>query len=353
MKRLCHFLSVCGLLVGFLAGCATKPPAKPEFTFFPPRPDEPRIQYLATYTSDADLGGGDKFLDFIIGKPKEQNRLIKPYGVALHDGQIFVCDTMRTAIQVFDLAKKRSHFFASGGDGAVKMPINIAIDADDTRYVADTVLGSVLIYKGDAFAASLGTKAEMTPSDVAISADRLYVTDVKGHVVRVYNKADRKPLFTIPRDPQATTNKLFSPTNIALDPHGNLLICDTGAFAVRVYDIEGNYVRTIGQQGVAPGLFARPKGIAADRDGQVYVVDAATQAVQLFSPDGKLLMFFGQPEASPAGDLHLPAAVKLDYDNIRFFQDKVAPGFHCEYLILVTSQVGPNKVNVYGYVKKG
>jgi DNA-binding beta-propeller fold protein YncE len=131
-----------------------------------------------------------------------------------------------------------------------------------------------------------------------------------------------------------------------------LLVSDTGAFAVRVYDLEGNYLSTIGQQGVAPGLFARPKGIAVDREGQVYVADAATQVVQVFNLEGKLLMFFGQPENSPQGDLHLPAAVKLDYDNVSLFQDKVAPGFECSYLILVTSQVGPNKVNIYGFVKK-
>ena len=210
----------------------------------------------------------------------------------------------------------------------------------------------MLIYKGDEYVAAIGGKEELKPCDVAISSNRLYVADLKGHMVRVYSKADRKPLFTLPADPKEATNKLFSPTNLALDPQGRLLVSDTGAFAVQVYDLDGRYLKTIGQQGVAPGLFARPKGIAVDRDGLVYVVDAATQVVQIFDPDGKLLMFFGQPETSPQGGLHLPAAVKIDYDNIKFFQDKVAPGFQCQYLILMTSQVGPSKVNIYGFVKK-
>jgi sugar lactone lactonase YvrE len=310
------------------------------------------VQYLATFSSDADLGGGSRFAEFITGKAKEQNPIVKPYGVALKNGQLLVCDTMRNAIAVLDLVKKRGHYFAAGGEGSVKMPINISIDTDDTRYVADTERGQVLIYKGETFATAFGSKDEMTPCDVAIGPDRLYVADLKGHMVRVYNKADRKLLFTIPRDPKGATNKLFAPTNLALDPKGRLLVSDTGAFAVRVYDLEGNYLNTIGQQGVAPGLFARPKGIAVDRNELVYVADAATQVVQIFAPDGKLLMFFGQPETSAQGGLHLPAAVKLDYDNVSLFQDKVAPGYECEYLILVTSQVGGNKVNVYGFVKK-
>jgi sugar lactone lactonase YvrE len=307
---------------------------------------------LRLFSSDADLGGGSKFADFVVGKPKEENPIVKPYGVALKNGQLFVCDTMRNAIEVFDLIKKRSHYFAAGGEGGVKMPINITIDADDTRYIADTTRGQVMIYKGEQFALAIGSKDEMTPCDVALTTNRIYVADVKGRMVRVYSKVDGKLLFTIPRDPKAKDNKLFSPTNLAIDSQGRLLVSDTGAFAVRIYDLEGNYLSSIGQQGVAPGLFARPKGIATDRKGLIYVVDAATQVVQIFDPQGKLLMFFGQPENSPQGDLHLPAAVEIDYENIELFRDKIAPGYLCDYLILVTSQVPPNKVNVYGFVNK-
>ena len=335
-----------------MAGCASKAPVKQGYTFFPAAPDEPKVQYLATFSSDADLGTGSRFSQFVTGKAKEENPIIKPYGVGIRDGKIFVCDTMRSAIQVFDLNTKKAHYFAAAGDGAVKMPINISFDLDDTRYIADSTRGQVLIFKGDEFGGALGTKDEMTPCDVAISSNRLYVADVKGHVVRVYDKLSRKPLFTMPRDPKTSTNKLFSPTNLALDSKGRVLASDTGAFAVRVFDTEGNFIASFGQQGVAPGLFARPKGIAVDRQNLIYVVDASTQVVQVFNPEGKLLMFFGQPEASKEGDLHLPAGLRIDYDNVKYFQDKVAPGFKLEYLILVTSQVGANKLNVYGFVTK-
>jgi sugar lactone lactonase YvrE len=340
------------VLLVLATGCATKKPTKTTHTFFPPAPDEPRIQYLATISSDADLGSGNKFSDFVVGKPREQNSLVKPYGVAMKDGQLLVCDTMRSAIIVYDLVKKRSHYFAATGEGSVKTPINITVDTDGTRYVADTGRGQVLIYRGEQFASAIGKREDMNPCDVALTQDRIYIADLKTHSVRVYGKADHQLLFTIPRDPRTTTNKLFAPTNLALDSNGHLLISDTGAFAIRVYDLEGNYLKTIGQQGVAPGLFARPKGVAVDRQGLVYVADAATQVVQVFDMDGKLLLFFGQPETSAEGDLHLPASVKIDYDNVGVFQNKIAPDFQCEYLVLVTSQVGPNKVNVYGFGKK-
>lgn len=350
--RFRHFAQ-CGLLLALLGGCATAPKTATKFTFFPPPPDEPRVQFLTAFSSDVELGRGNSFSEFVTGKVAAPNSLIKPYGLALQDGKIYVCDTMANAVQVFDLRKRRVRYFAPRGESRMETPINITIDTDGTRYVADTGRNQVLIYgKDESFLGAIGTKGEMRPCDVAITSDRLYIADLKNHVIQVYGKSDRKLLFSIPRDPKAEQGKLFSPTNLALDKQGRLLVADTGAFTVQVYDLEGKFLRTIGQQGVAPGLFARPKGIAVDRTGMTYVVDAATQVVQVFDPEGKLLMFFGQPGASTYGELVLPAGVKVDYENVEYFQKYVAPGYRCEYLILATSQFGSRKVNVYGFVKK-
>ena len=99
-------------------------------------------------------------------------------------------------------------------------------------------------------------------------------------------------------------------------------------------------------------MFARPKGIAVDRQGLIYVADAATQVVQIFNSEGRLLLYFGQPGASTYGQLVLPASVKVDYDDVSYFEKYVAPGYKCEYLIVVISQFGANKVSVYGFLKK-
>jgi DNA-binding beta-propeller fold protein YncE len=331
-------------------GCATGRKAPASYTFFPPAPDEPRIQFLGAFSSDLELGRSPNFTDYITGRPSGASPLVKPYGLALSEGKLYVCDTMASSIQVFDLVKRRSRNFAPRGEGRIQTPINITIDSDGTRYVADTGRNQVLIFsKDDGFISAIGTTGEMRPTDVAITPDRLYVTDVKGHSVRVYSKVDHKLLFTIPRETKDGKGGLYSPTNLALDKQGRLLVSDLGGFAVQVYDLDGKYLRTIGQQGVAPGLFARPKGVAVDHEGRVYVVDAATQVVQLFDPEGHLLMFFGQAGSSSQGELYLPAAVKVDYNNVGLFQNKAAPGFKIQYLILVTSQFGDHKVSVYGF----
>ena len=338
------------LALALVSGCTTAKKAPRSYAFFPPPPDEPRVQFLISFSSDVQLGRSPNFADFITGRPAGPGPMVKPYGLAAKDGKLYVCDTMTGGLQAFDLAKRRARVFSPRGAGRLSTPINVSIDADGTRYVTDTGRNQVMIFsKDEAYLGAIGVRDEMKPTDVLITPDRLYVADVKGHSVRVYSKADHKLLFTIPRDPKEPQARLYSPTNLAWDKQGRLLVSDLGAFAVQVYDLEGKHLRTIGQQGVAPGLFARPKGLAVDREGRVYVVDASTQVVQLFDPEGHLLMYFGQAGSSTEGELYLPAAVKVDYDNVGLFQKWAAPGFKIEYLILVTSQFGDHKISVYGF----
>lgn len=349
-----HFRGLVVLaLVAFCGGCATSPKPVEHWTFFPHPPDQPRIQFLTSFTSDRDLGRDMTFTEYLTGRPQEVVQLVKPYGLACWHGQIRVCDTSLGAVQIYDFTKKQARYFAPKGNGKLIVPINLTVDADGNHYIADTGRNQVLIFGPDEqFAAALGAKDEMKPTDVAVANDRLYVTDLKHSAVRVYSKAERNLLFTIPREPVNETNRLYQPTNLAFDPNGHLLVSDTGGFRVQVYDADGNFQRTIGQQGIAPGYFARPKGVAVSRDGTTYVVDASTQVVQMFDAQGRLLMYFGQPGDSETGELLLPAAVKVDYENLRYFQAYVAPGFRLQYLILVTSQFGPARVNVYGFLEK-
>jgi DNA-binding beta-propeller fold protein YncE len=349
------------LLLALLAGCSTASKNTPKkYTYFPPSPDDPRIQFLTTFESDADLGRTRSFLDYIIGERKSSDPLIKPYGLAVQDGKVFVCDTVAEVIQVFDFKAKRASTFAPQGEGKLRLPINISIDRDGTRYVADSGRAQVLVYSADGtFLEAIGKRDELKPTDVAISPDRLYITDLSNHCVRVYSKADRKILFVIPREAQdakdtnVVKGRLLSPTNLALDQQGNrLLVSDTGGNAVQIYDLDGKFLRSIGSSGVAPGRFARPKGVAVDRQGLAYVVDAATQVVQIFDTEGRLLLFFAQAGASTQGEVILPASVKVDYDNIGYFQKFLAPGRECDYLIFVTSQFGGQKVSVYGFLKQ-
>ena len=82
----------------------------------------------------------------------------------------------------------------------------------------------------------------------------------------------------------------------------------------------------------------------------MYVGDAAFQNVQIFDKNGRLLLFFGQTEGRADG-LNLPAGITIDYDHVASFRRFAEPKFNIEYLILVASQFGPNKVDIFGFGK--
>jgi DNA-binding beta-propeller fold protein YncE len=337
-----------------LAGCATKKPSKTNYLFFPPAPDEPRIQYLMSFGAESDLHAANKFSEFVAGSEKAMRPIWKPYGVTVNRGKIYVCDTQAGGVVIADLAKGKFRMLKPEGQAAMKLPVNIAVDKDETCYVTDTSRGQVLVYdKAGQLIEAIGKKEEMKPCGLALAGERLYITDMKGTCVRVYNRADRKPLFSFPRNTTNEQARLFQPTNLAVDPKGRIYVSDSGGFATKIFDAEGNYIRTVGELGVTPGQFSLPKGIGVDHEGRFYVVDAAAPVVQLFDSEGRLLMFFGQPGTSGSAGLYLPAGLTVDYENTAMFQKYVAPGYKLEYLILLTNQAGPQKVSVFGFIKKG
>jgi DNA-binding beta-propeller fold protein YncE len=319
--------------------------------FYPPLPNSPRIQYLTTIASERDLAvKKDSFADFIVGEQKEAQRLTQPYGIALHKGTLYVADTGAGGLAIFDLALQRFSFMTGTGAGRMKRPINIRIDSDGTRYVTDTGRDQVLVYdRDDRFLRAFGVEGQFRPVDLAIAADRLYVADIAHHQIQVLDKASGALLFKFGK-PGSGDGELFHPTNIALGPDGDIYVVETSNFRVQRFTAAGKPVRTYGTVGSTVGSFARPKGVAMDRAGRLLVGDAAFQNVQIFDNDGKLLMYFGQTDGRGDG-LNLPAGVTIDYDNIAAFRRFAEPNFNIDYLILVASQFGPNKVDIFGFGK--
>lgn len=343
------------LLACVMAGCATKPVKKAgDYTFFPPAPDEPRVQYLTSFGAESDLGRGSVFADFVIGDQRMHRPIWKPYGVAVTKGALYICDTQPGNLTIIDLVKKKFSYVRPSGREALGTPINVAVDKNDIRYITDTKRGQVLAFdKNGQLVAEIGKKNEMKPCGITIAGDCLYITDLLNHCVRVVNASTRELVLTIPADAKNPKGKLFAPTNVTVDDAGEIYVADSGGFAVQVYDGKGNYQRTIGEQGLEAGRFAMPKGVAVDKERRVYVVDAATAVVQLFDDKGRLLMYFGEPKSSGPGGLYLPAGIAVDYENISYYQQFAAPGYTIDHLIFVTNQAGPQKVSVYGFLRKG
>jgi sugar lactone lactonase YvrE len=344
------------VVVGLAGGCATGPKAAKTEFFFPPPPDAPRLQFLMSFNSEKEFHGSEEktLMTYLTGARPARKDFSKPYGAAVGGNKIYVCDTELNAVVVADLQTRHFGVIDAQGEGLLKMPLNLSLDANGDCYVADAGRDQVVIFdRNGTYVATMGKEGEMKPRDVIVGKDRIYVADLQKHGVCVFDKATRNLLFEFPRGGEETNklHALFTPTNLALDSKGNIYVSDTGAFRVQVYDAEGKFLRAVGEMGDGPGQFARVKGIAIDREDRLYAVDAMSQVVQIFDAEGKLLTWLGEPDTDSKVQ-NLPAKVVVDYEDVTFFERFASPTFTVEHLVIVINQIGPHKVSVYGFGHK-
>jgi len=257
--------------------------------------------------------------------------LVKPFDVAVHEGRVYVSDTVQRAVIVFDIPGK--HYFEIGLEepGGLVKPLGIDIAADGTLYVCDVSARRVMVYSADGrFERALGTELPLQrPSDVAVNPDgtRLYVVDTGGvdsdnHYVYVLDTTTGTLLQRIGR--RGSDDGEFNlPLQAAVAPDGTLYVVDSGNFRVEAFDATGNFQASFGSVGRYPGQFARPKGIAVDRDGKLYVIDTAFGNFQIFEPSGRLLMFIGERgQSGYPGKFMLPAGIDVANDGRIYVVDQ-------------------------------
>jgi sugar lactone lactonase YvrE len=342
--------AVAGFLLG-LGGCGSPPQAPPPApVFYPPLPERPRIQFLRTLSSPADVLPKPSFFAQLVLGPEAQSQagqVNRPYGAAWREGKLYVCDSGARRCAVFDFAGRAFRTFGDKGPHRLGLPINISLGAQGEKYVADTGLGAVLVFDStDQAVRSISLPEGMKPCDALWYDGTLYVADLKSDAILVFDPESGRLLGRLGKGGDKP-GEFGQPTNLAFGPDGSLYVSDTFNARVQKLDREGRVLQVIGSRGDAVGEMVLPKGIAVDRAGRLYVADAATDSVQIFDSTGHLLLMLGGPGEGP-GDLDLPAKVALSYDGIAHFASYAAPEFDVECLIFVTSQLGPAKVSVYG-----
>ncbi len=340
-------LAALALLLACLCGCASTPRSERDAVFFPEPPAAPRVQYLTHFSSAdqviPDRGGLSKL---VFGDETPGDAVAKPYGLALHDGKLYVCDTKLNAVVIFDLAQDRFGYCGVTGPERLHKPVNICVDDEGLKYVADAERGEIVVIdRTDTWAGTFGGADLERPVDVALHDGLLYVCDAAACRIVVFDTETRQRVNAFGGKGTAP-GQFARPTNLAVDSDGSIYVSDTLNGRIQKLTPDGSPLSTIGRLGDRPGDFARPKGLAVDDQGRVFVVDAAFENVQAFDESGRVLMFFGGPGDGP-GHLVLPAQVIVDHDHVDLFRDFIDPGFDARYLVLVTSQYGPRKVSVY------
>jgi len=324
--------------------------------FYPSAPEQPRIQFLKSMNGGnfflPENPFGDRFPGYqATNVAPDKDALKKPYGVALANGKVYVCDAGAGVVKVFDLDKKFVSNLGDSKPGKLMKPMNIAIAEDGTKYVADVAQGQIFVYDAsNLFVKAIGDSKTVKPTDLVLSKGKLYVTDMTSGQVIAMDPKTGTELFKVGTS-GFNDSDLTRGTNLTADQAGNLYVSDTLGGKINVFTENGKFVRTIGALGDSLGQFARSKGVAVDHANRLYAVDGAFENVQIFNEKDQLLLPFGDVGNMPGG-LNMPAKVIVDYNHNKYFKQYVAKGYDIEYVILVSNQFGDNRLNVYGFLKK-
>lgn len=321
----------CLVLLASLAGCATAPAVKKRY-FWPPLPSEPKIEYIAAYSGDADFPktGLQKLQESMGGA--EGRRLVRPVGIFSDGaGKVYLADPDSVQVVIFDLEKKEVR--SLGNDeyaGVYQAPMNVTLDGSGNIYISDPKKNSVFVFTRDEKPLMTIGDAETLKWPVGMVVDdglrRLYVANAHLHNIAVFDLSG-KYLFSIGKRGGGDGEFNF-PIGVDLDSKGNLVVADSQNARVQIVDPNGKFIRKFGQRGDGIIDFQAMKDVAVDKaTDNVYVTDGRLNKVLIFNKDGEALLRLGGEAAigtfagrSPGG-FSIPQGISIDRNGQIYVAD--------------------------------
>ncbi|MFQ5663304.1 MAG: 6-bladed beta-propeller [Terriglobia bacterium] len=295
---------------------------------WPLPPEPPRVRWIGQIRDLNDVKQKKKkkrsWIDRIAGvrtRDEREPRLVRPYGITVDSrGRIYVADGYQRRVFVLDRAKHRVEMRGSSARASLALPIGVALDDKDRLFVSDAFNHSIICFDPQGkVLARFGRKKLERPGGIAVDRRRrrLYVADAKAHRVAVFNTqtfAFERYVGSPSTPGVGEPGRFAAPTNVAVDPKGNLYVTDTWNHRVQIFNRRGRFLRAFGSHGTRPGNFVRPKGIALDSEGHIYVADAEFNNFQIFTPEGQPLLAVGSLGQDP-GQFTLIAGIFIDDED--------------------------------------
>jgi outer membrane protein assembly factor BamB len=95
----------------------------------------------------------------------------------------------------------------------------------------------------------------------------------------------------------AEDGEFDSPTGIAVDLGGNVLVADTNNGRIEKFSPSGTFITNLGTKGTGYGQLETPNSLAIDQTGNIYVADVSKHLVQKLAPGGTLMAEWKGPDA--------------------------------------------------------
>ncbi len=225
---------------------------------------------------------------------KADDLLIAPYGVAFEAGQLYVSDSQRSVVYVFDEKGAYVRTVAGKGraPGQLMQPLGVAEDAKGRLYVADRAHSKLVIYGPD------GVLIKEIPVELPLTP---YVVDgliylTTGNGVTLFDAETYQELASWGKRGRGE-NEFDFPNGIAKDTDGTVYVSDGNNLRVKAVDGDGQTKWTVGKPPASMSdtegrVFGLPGGMVLVGD-TLYITDPLNGVIHLVSKDGTYLAAVG------------------------------------------------------------
>jgi DNA-binding beta-propeller fold protein YncE len=195
-------------------------------------------------------------------------------------GNIYVTDGENNRVCVFN--RYGRHLFSFGTEGRAKVPV-----------------GGKITWRPGRFWLPYGIDVD--------DEGNIYVADTLNDRIQVFSPTGR-PLDWFPK------NGTIHATGLSIS--GNeIYVADSEGHLINVFDLKGNFKRTIGTPGREPGKLDGPLDVVVGKSGTVYVSDGLNMTVTAFTKDGKVKWVYGEVPAGLRGETPIDLASGLAVDD--------------------------------------
>ena len=212
------------------------------------------------------------------------------WGIAVSpNGHTFIADHQ---IHVFDEQRKHIRSFGQRGsqNGQLKVPTDVAVDANGLVYVANNNNHRIEVFREDGTFINFFGQLSF-PWGVSINNRKLYVADFANHSISIFTLEGQ--LIRTIGSLGSCPGQFNGPSEVAFSPDGDMYVADKNNQRIQVFNLDGVYHREFGG-----GQLENPYDILITADGHVLVADHGNKRVIIFNTTGQIIHSFEVPSIS-------------------------------------------------------
>lgn len=227
--------------------------------------------------------------------------LLALYYVYYQNTRKLTFDITPVSSAVIDPPQYLYQFSAVGGQDRLQRPIGVLVD-DPEVFVADSIRRKIDVFnESGQHQRSFGGSETITPLYIAKhpKTGELYVSDRRTRSIHIYNRAGK---YLRDFDPKLPKEQLptfesqgiqWAPVAIAFAPDGTMYVTEIlKGHRLLIFGPDGKFKKSVGNAGAVtnaktqPEVFLFPNGVTFYKN-KVYVTDSNNRRIQVFDKNGK------------------------------------------------------------------